>query len=70
MRYACGHSDDEADVLMAAELARLNARLRGLVVDFFCAECGRRCTVEADWEQRPVCCDWEMIDLPFTARRG
>jgi hypothetical protein len=55
---------------MAAELARLNARLRGLVVDFFCAECGRRCTVEADWEQRPVCCDWEMIDLPFTARRG
>jgi hypothetical protein len=68
VKYACGHTDAEADALIEAALDRLNAELRGLVIDFVCADCGRRQTERADWAKRPVCCDWEMIDLLGTLR--
>jgi hypothetical protein len=42
--------------------------LVGLVVDFVCADCGRRRTRPATWEVRPVCCEREMVDLPGTLR--
>jgi hypothetical protein len=70
VKYACGHTDAQAEALIDAEISRLKASLAGWVVDFVCVECGRRRTDDADWHERPVCCDWEMIDLAGTARRA
>ncbi len=66
----CGrHSADEKawlDFLVASN----DAALSGYVVDFACQDCGRVVTVEADWDTKPVCCGWSMVDSPGTVRRS
>lgn len=44
--------------------------LQGWIVDWACTECGREVTTAATWTEKPVCCDWEMIDLFGTVRPG
>lgn len=62
-----GHSEAEM-AFIDAMIARAREQLLDQVVDFVCADCGSRRTVEADWIVRPVCCGWEMIDLFGTLR--
>jgi hypothetical protein len=40
----------------------------GMMVDYLCADCGRRTTVPASQAKPPVCCDWEMVCLVPTVR--
>jgi hypothetical protein len=61
-------TDDELDELLAALSSEVSHNLAGMVVDFVCADCGRRCTTPGDWERRPVCCGWEMVDLVGSVR--
>jgi len=42
--------------------------LVGHVVDWVCADCGSRTTTPANWSEKPICCDWQMVDLPPTVR--
>jgi hypothetical protein len=55
-------TDDEIDAVIAGLQAPSKRELYGLVVDFFCADCGATATVLATWRRAPVCCGWEMVD--------
>jgi len=46
----------------------LEVELADQVVDHVCVDCDRRVTTSAAWRERPVCCSWEMVDLPGTLR--
>ncbi len=64
----CGRHSAAEIAWLEHEEAELRREMRGLVVDFACIECGHKLTVTADWQYRPECCGWEMVDLPGTVR--
>ena len=51
-----------------ADLLEVEVELADQVVDHVCVDCDRRVTTSAAWRERPVCCGWEMVDLPGTLR--
>jgi hypothetical protein len=53
---------------LLAFLEEARGELAGSVVDHVCVECDRTVTTPAAWAERPVCCGWEMVDLPGTIR--
>jgi hypothetical protein len=65
----CGSAADVA-WLAGRSLDELNAELADHVVDWLCPDCGGRQTTPASWTERPICCEWEMVDLIASVRRA
>lgn len=57
----CGRHSEAEKAGLDDWLALLEDELDGLTRRFMCADCGRRVEGLAGV---PVCCEWEMVELP------